>query len=368
MSTEWSGVVTTTTARYLKGAADLTIRDRLWLAWLNRKRRITYNWSGDEVKWQVKFSLPEVVPYSGGIIDFEPSDPYRQLTLGWRGYVVSDTMTERERLMNRGNEALIRRYGEIMKNNRRALDNQLGTEVYVDGNATGYTSRMHGIESFCAAGGTCAVTDKIAVPDDTYAGKSTKLGAEAGTWSSDLTTSPNAVQATDWPSGKGDPEYDYMAPRLMNYDSTAWGTGAQTWLANCDRVIRQANLWTRLNAGPDGRADVVLLAEDMFYDYMNKIEAKSRINLKPTPQVLEMGFDGAQQEGVSIVTEFGVPASTGYLLNFDQMEMRCMYGELYMSKGPEMDINTLSYKYLMAYYGNLCFQPKFFSKIADFVA
>ena len=24
---------------------------------------------------------------------------------------------------------------------------------------------------------------------------------------------------------------------LMNYDSTAWGTGAQTWLANCDQRV-----------------------------------------------------------------------------------------------------------------------------------
>ena len=359
MANEWSAVVNTTTAKYLRGAADLTIRERIVFAMMNRRKRISYNHSGTEVKQQVKFALPEVEPYAGGAIDFEPSDKYRQLTLDWRGYKVKDTMTEKERLMNRGVPALINRYAQIMKDMRQSLEDQFGAEVFNDGGTN--TDRLDGIETFMGTG-TTADGDAIAQPSDTYGGLSTTLGGVAGTWSSDLSTYPNANAETDWPSGSGDTEYDFLSPRCMNFSSSsAWGTGASTWLANCERVIRKAILWTRLGTGKTNRTELCLLADDLYYDYMNKQEAKQRI-IVPYKEVQDLGFDGAKQEGVSIVTEYGITPSRGYLWNMDKCELRCMYGQLFVPRGPERDIRTDSYLFLMGFFGNLVFQPKFFSK------
>ncbi len=361
---EWSAVVNTTATRYLKGASDNTVRDRIVFAMLTRRKRILYGWDGKEVTQQVKFSLPEVEAWSGGTLDFEPADKYRQITLDWRGYKTSDTMTEKERLMNRGVPRLVNRYGKIMVDMRQALDDEFGTEVWNDGNAN--TDRMHGIESFMGNDGNTVVGDRIANPSDTYGGLSTALGNISGTWGA-VGTAPNATAATDWPGGKGDPEYDYLAPRLFNWSSTSWGTGTNTWLANCERVIRQAIIWTRLTTGKNGMADLCLLADGLYYDYMNKQEAKQQI-VVPYKEVQDLGFTGAKQEGVSIVTEFGMTPDTGYMLNFSKMEMRCLYDQLFMPKGPKYDIAGDRYLFAMGWYGNMFFQPKFFSKFLNYAA
>lgn len=371
---EWSAVVNTTATRYLKGASDSTIRDRLIFAMMSRRKRIMYNWDGTDVTQQVKFSLPEVEAYSGGTIDFDPADKYRQINLDWRGYKVSDVMTEKEKLMNRGVPRLVNRYSNIMKDMRQALEDQFGVELYIDGNASGNTARMHGLESFMGGDGNAVLADIIESPSDVYGGLNTELGNQGGTWSTALVdaslTPPNANNGSDWPTGTGDPEHDFISPRLFNWSSSSWGTGssgATSWIDNCERVIRKAIITTRLTTGKNGRADVAMLNDDLYYDYLNKQEAKQRI-VVPHKEVEDLGFEGAKQEGVSIVTEFGMAASTGYLLNIDKMHMRCLYGQLFMPRGPEYSIERDAYLFLMGWFGNLYFEPKFFSKFYPYAA
>ena len=71
MSDEWIGVINTTKPAYMKGASDMTIRRRLFLAMLKRKGRITFNNSGYEMRWQVEFSQPAMNQHGDGpMIDF----------------------------------------------------------------------------------------------------------------------------------------------------------------------------------------------------------------------------------------------------------------------------------------------------------
>jgi hypothetical protein len=68
---EWVGIAHSTRAKYMKGASDLTLRQRLLLALLKKKGRIERNVSGSELKWQVEHSQPVVSSYAdGGQIDF----------------------------------------------------------------------------------------------------------------------------------------------------------------------------------------------------------------------------------------------------------------------------------------------------------
>lgn len=364
---EWAGVVNTTASRYLKGASDSTIRERITLAMMNRRKRISFNWDGKDVTQQIKFSLPEMEAYGGGTLDFEPADKYRQITLDWRGYKVTDTMTEKERLMNRGVPQLVNRYAAIMTDMRQALEDGFGAEMYVDGNASGNENRIHGYESFLADDTNTAVTDICAKPSDTYGGLSTVPGNVAGSWSTNLATSPSAQVATDWPTGSGDCEYDFNSPRLYNWSSTNWGTSTNTWLDNCERVIRRANLLSRLTHGPRGRADLCIVDEAMLFDYLNAQSAKQRI-VVPHKAAQDLGFEAVQQEGIAILTEFDCPSNTGYLLNVDKMQMRCLHGQLFMPRGPEYDIRTDSYLFAMGFFGNLWCQVKFFSKLKNYAA
>ena len=66
MSDEWIGIINTTKPNYMKGASDLTIRKRLFLAMLRRKGKISYNHAGYENRWQLEFSQPTVTQHGDG--------------------------------------------------------------------------------------------------------------------------------------------------------------------------------------------------------------------------------------------------------------------------------------------------------------
>jgi len=364
----WAGVVNTTAPRYLKGASDQTIRTRLFLALLKKHGGITFNETGRDLNWQVEALQPPVSGFSDGAqLDFTRHNKYRQLNIDWRGYTTTDMMTEMETLMNRGDQQLIDRYASILPGLTKSITDKFGTQVYLDGYASGNELLLCGLDSFTGTG-TTVVGDRIAQPSDTYAGKSTAVGNLGGTWSADLTTFPNAAIATDWPSGTGSSEYDYLSPKLMNWSSNAWGTGSVTWEDNCERAIRQLIIWLTLTGGLEGKPDVILLNGDLFYGYENKASAKFR-TITPYKDMEDLGFAGSiQQEGVGIQTEFGIPVNTGYAINFDQVQLRCLTDKLFYSKGPEWDIKVLSWLFAVGYFGNMTWNCKFQGKLKNYAA
>ena len=371
MANEWIGVIHTTAPKYLSGAADNTIRKRLVLSLLKKKGRIKFNESSYECNWDVEFKEQPVEAYGdGGTLNFSRHDLYRQLNIDWRGYKATDLMTEKERLMNDGALAIVRRYDKIMPKLMRSLNNKFCGELFIDGYASGNENRLHGLESFMGIG-TVADTDRVAQPSDTYGGKSTAVANEGGTWSTDLAAAarPNATIATDWPDGNGDAEYDFMSPKLINYGAASgdpWGTGAGTWEANSERALRQSTIWLTHGAGVEGRPDLYLLAGDLFYTYLNKQSGKQRINI-PHKGAQDLGFDDVlNQEGVMIQSDFDVPAGTGYGLNIDQLELSSLDNVLFASRGPEFDIKTDSWLFMVGFFGNARYNPKYFSKFKDY--
>lgn len=360
----WSEVIATTTAEYLKGAADATIRNNPVFAMLQKRKRIEYGQSGTELRWQIKYDLPDVEAYTGGVLDYAESDKHRQLSIGWRGYKVTDTMKELERLENRGPQALIDRYARKFPDMEQALTDKFSTEIYVDGNT--YADRFGGLETFMGDDGNTIAADLVAKPSDTYGGYSTEPGAMTGAWSANMTVPPNATLATDWPSGQGDYGYDWLSPRLVNYSSTSWGTGATDWISNCERALRRAALWTKTLQGKAGKLDLFLMSQDMYYDYLNRISPMRRVDV-PAKEMIELGFDGVMQEGVQLTHEYACPANTCYGLNFSQMMLHMMYDSLFISKGPEYDMRTDAYLFLLATFGNWRFiNPRAFTKLYSY--
>jgi hypothetical protein len=370
MSDEWIGVATTTRPKFMKGASDLTIRSRYLLSRYRQKGRLEFNQSGEECRWQVEFSQPPVESYSdGGLIDFANHDAFRQLVVDWRGYVATDTLSKKQNAMNSGQEALINLFQT--KSNRLAKsirDNFCG-ELFKDGEATGRENCVHGIDTFCNIG-TVANTDLIAQPSDTYGlnAISTVPGGVAGSWSNVLTTFPNSTIATDWPNGQGTTEYDFLSPKLINWSSTNWGTGAQTWEANCWRVISQAITWLTITGGPDGMPDVCLLAPNLFQGYKNHEEAIRRITI-PHKNANDLGFEGnvLNQDGCAIMADFDVPAQQGYMLNTSMVTVSSLMPELFWMEGPDKDPRTLwSYLWGVGFFGNVKYQPKHVAKLKNY--
>lgn len=364
---EWAGVINTTAPKYLKGAADNTIRERLLLSLLKKYGRIQFGQSSYQCTWDVEFAQQPVESYGDmGVLNFSRHDLYRQCTIDWRGYKATDLMSEKERLMNDGAVAIINRYNRIMPTLMKAMKDTFCAELFIDGNAAGNENRLHGLESFMGVG-TTGSADRIAEPSDTYAGRSTALGNQGGTWSSDLSTSPNSTVATDWPNGSGDSEYDYFSPKLINYTASTWADAA-TWEDTCERVLRQATIWLTVTGGMEGRPTCHLLASDLFYTYLNKQETKQRI-VVPHKEAQDLGFgDTLNQEGVMIKYEFDVPAGTGYGINVHQMELASLDGQLFGSRGPEYDIKQDAYLFAVGFFGNCRYNPKHFAKYASYAS
>lgn len=367
MSQEWSGVVNTTITKYMKGAADTTIRKRLLLAWLKSKGRITYGASGKDLQWQLEYRQHQMQSYgSGGSIDFAPLDRFVTCSVDYRGYKQSDAMSEKERLMNRGPQALIDRYSRIAKDMEKNMTNQFPAELYVDGYAAGNENRLIGFDSFTGTSTTVAA-DKIAKPSDTYAGRNTALGDKGGTWTAALSTFPNANVATDWPDGQGTPEYDYFTPKLVNWSSTSWGTGSVLWEDNCERAIRQLVTWNTISGGEQGKPDILVVAPNLWVGYQNHWSAKQRI-MVPHKKSQDLGFeDTLNQEGLGVTSDFDVAANCGYAWNFDETELTCLYPQLFVSQGPELDFRSQMYLFLLGFFGNLKFStPKAMGKTKNY--
>lgn len=369
MSDEWIGVINTTKPQYMKGASDMTIRKRLFLAMLKKKGRITYNNSGYEFRWQVEFSQPVMHQHGdGSMIDFSNHQAFQQAVLPVSGYEISDSITMKQKAMNSGDEALINLFktkqGRIMK----ALQNKMAGEAYKVGGTSGRENCIYGLETCLTERTAPAAGDRVAEPSTTYAGLSTALANQGGTWSA-LGTANNATLANDWPDGQGDTEYDYYAPKLVNWSSTAWGTGATTFEDNCWRVIGQTITWLTITGGDDGAPEVCIMAPSMFQSYKNHEEAIRRISV-PANTANDLGFKGnaLNQDGCTISADFDCPPNTFYMINTSGIEIASWMPELFWMKGPDEDPRA-SYSTLWAsgFYGQMKIEsPKYIAKGKNF--
>ena len=65
-------------------------------------------------------------------------------------------------------------------------------------------------------------------------------------------------------------------------------------------------------------------------------------------------------------TDFDVASNTAYGLNVDQMELASLDNVLFASRGPEYDIKTDSWLFMVGFFGNGRYNPKYFAKISNF--
>ncbi len=368
MSDEWIGVINSTKPKYMKGASDMTIRRRLFLAMLRRKGRITYNNDGYENRWQVEFSQPEMVQHGdGAMLDFGNHDAFRQLVTPWGGYVVTDSLSMKQQAMNKGDSALINLFKTKQERMRKKIDNGLAGEMYRAGGTSGRENCIQGLATFMTERTTPGAADRIAEPGATYGGLNTNLADQGGSWSSNGSSYPNATLAKDFPDGSGDVEYDYLAPKLVNWSSTGWGTNSTTWEDNCWRVIGQTITWLTIQGGDEGMPEICVLASNLFQGYKNHEEAIRRINV-PHKTANDLGFSGnvLNQDGCAISADFDCPYNTGYMVNTSTVEIASLMPELFWMKGPDQDPRTAwSYLWGTGFYGQARWKPKFTAELKN---
>jgi len=367
MSSTWETKVATLIERTVKGAEDLTIVERLELAWLESRGRIETDQSGETVKRSVQKSEPPAEGHAeGAVIDFAPRALWDQAEYGWRGYVATDLMYRQEEMQAKGDVVIVNRFASMLDNLTKAVKNHLHLDLYCDGGASGNEAFLEGVRTFTGhTAGSTAASDKIAYPGDTYHEILCTPGQE-GDWSA-AGTAPNAALASDWPDGQGDSEWHYWTPILAKTDSTAFGDGGG-WAEECEEIMTDVNLWMRLVRGTSGSE--MLLATDGRMNAQFKAKMRSKnYHLAPFKQALDLGFpDVLNYEGMGVYATYALPANTGIVWNFEKVTLYSVAPTLLYSDGPTWSTEKQAWLVLVGYHGNLDFTPRYFAELGAFTA
>lgn len=360
---EWVGIVNTTIHKFIRDYEKNVMRNRKILAKLQADGRVTYGWSGDLVEWRLQYRQHNLQGTADAeTLTFARMDQFVKAQLEYRGYAMTDMVTKKERLMNTGTEAIINRYSEVAGLMMESIEASMGDEFYIDGNATGNEKRMHGIESFMGTTGSAIVGSPVMNPSDSYGGLSTALGDKGGTWTG------------TWPKGKGDPEYDYFSPLVLDATSTlaaasgGWTSSTATWAARCLEILRFALVHSMRNNSGKGHINFGMLNSEYYRLFLESLASKERVVIQTNNKntLRGLGFDDTVFfDGAELTYEFGVPSATAYGFNSNQMELRSMQKKLFDSQGPDFDIAAQAYRFVLDFYGNMYFNPRYFFKIQE---
>jgi hypothetical protein len=362
MASSWQRELNTTIHKFIRQEEENILRDRKLLAMMKSRGRITFNNSGDLVDWKVRYKrAPMRVFRESETLTFGRVNRWKTAQLDWRGYAATDSVTKLEKLKNKGAEAIIKVFQQMTENLMADIEENFGDELYVDGNATGNSGRLHGLESFLGNTGG-ATNGYVATPSDTYAGLLTDLGNYGGNWDT-------ASGASKWPDGKGDPEYDFWTPVIVDYSDTAWAASSKTWASTCEEAIRYGINKMQKNKSRKGMLDMILLEREMYRLLEEKQAAKERIVIKRGDKpggLAAMGFeDTLNIDGVDVTSEYGVPVDSsgygyGYGIPMQHIELASLQDVLFKAELPDFDIASYSDRYVIDFFGNLRMNPRYF--------
>lgn len=365
MPASWQRELHTTIHEYIREEEENILRDRKLLAMMKSRGRITFNHGGDLMDWKVRYKrAPMRVFRESETLTFSRVNRWKTAQLDWRGYASTDSITKLEKLKNKGTEAIIKVFSQMAENLMQDIEENFGDELYVDGNSVANNGRIHGFESFLGVSGA-GVNGFIGVPSDTYAGLSTELGALGGTWASD-------AEGTLWPDSKGDPEYDFWSPLIVDYTDAAWAATTKTWPNTCEEAIRYLIHKLKKNKSKKGEIDMVLLERELYRLFAEKHASKERLVIKRGDKkggLYALGFeDTINIDGVDVTSEYGVPTDSsgfgiGYGVPVNHCELRSLQGQLFVAEMPDFDLASYSERFSIDFFGNLKMNPRYFGAL-----
>ena len=353
-SVDWARSIGTTLVTHLAEEEQATFRKFKVFAALEGSGNVTFNSGGRGFDWQVRYRNVPVSASNGETPKvFSRHNLWQRAYLPYRGYSVTDQITKREMLENRGAQALIDVAGKMSSRLQESMQEHLAKEIYIDGNLPANDLRWHGLESIFATDGSINVTDgtkraggnaadPFLYPLDTYAGLSTELGGVAG----------GLRQTGSWPFVDADPEYDYYSPIVCNAASTYF-TGS-SWGENCIEALRLAVNFAKRNDTKEDQIDMILMDRALYVDFLNKLDSRERAIVTKTNGLRSYGFgDVVEIDGIEAATEYSIPKNTAYGLSIGNMEMRVMTGSLMEAEGPFYNEELSSYRYSVSVLANL---------------
>lgn len=357
----------TTLAHHVKQVEEAFMRNYQIGAILEANGRVNYNNSGEGFDWPVQYRIHTVEGNTGETPrNFARRNLWKTAHQEFRGYQATDSMYYREFLSNRGPEGIVKVYDQFTDRLTTSVKQAMGSEYYVDGEATGYEESWHGLESIFdntnASGTSQTLTynettptarsanaaDIVGYPQGTYAGLNMELGNYGG----------ENESGEYWPDGVADPEFDFWSPLIVNYTTTHsdLSSGTDTWAGQCTDAMRYAIINSQRNVSMEGQITNILLARDLYRQFLETIDDKERIMVTSETGLRALGFKNVVMfDGVEVSWEVAVPTSVGYGINYNMMQLKSMDSQLLRTEGPEYDIHSQSFNAVVSTLSNLLF-------------
>lgn len=366
-----SNRINTTIATYLKGQEDAVKRKHAFWAMVQSRSRMVKNAGGENLTWVVTKARHEMTTNNGEqALTFSQPDQFERAQLEWKGYAATSLITQRQKMLNKGEQALVKLAGEEYERLMDSMRVRVAEEIYNDASATGKTARYDGLETMFAATQSLNITDGTArtadaadlvmYPNDTYAGLATNLGYYGDSWDNSAGYGINST----WPFGRGGYTYDFWTPVILAWDSTALGGSAQTWKVQGESAIRRLIGAVNGRNGAEDAVDLALLQHGMFIDLKELYSGRERINVENS-ELRKFGIkDSLMLDGVEVVGDYGIPGQVGYVLSMDAVTVYSLHKQLFHSFPVDWDLESQTDRLAVRVDGNFKFKtPKRFGKL-----
>lgn len=347
---------TSTLNKYIKSKVDPIFTKSIFMAGLKAHNRISYGVtnSGKKLKWRPRVKRRTIKTASANAVDitFEPTNVRIPVELPWMSYNLGEKISKMDRLVNQGNDVqYVNHVQDVISGLSEDFIEDFASKIYEDASATG-SEELHGLETMMSQSG--AVADGfVGVCDGSYAGQSTVLGAIGGTW----TTGAGSV----WPQGSGKREYGAWTPMIVDYTNSGFGGTAHTWADQWQDALGFAvgYLGTTQNQKPD----ICILNTQLLLDAKNSLREKERFVATSKSKLVDAGFTTLNFEGLELGDEYNVPAATGYVFSWENIELMSMQKQL-VALDKDTVIRTSDDLYAADFYGQIKFQaPSLFAKL-----
>lgn len=355
-------VLHATREQWAKELSNQTIESHVILKLLKEKNRIKYGFAGSKTKWTVKFKQLELEGYADGdSLAFARKTLTKTAELNWRGYKMTDAISEQELLENGdGDTQIIDLFQSKLKQMEEDADDQFCQEFYIDGAAAGNEKRLFGIESFMSVNtGSQTSTDVFAtVLNDTYAGLVTTKGNYGG-------------------QSDQDREYNFWSPVVVSTNRTT-GSGSKAWATDAVESLRYGIIHTRRGVKRNLQLDLIVMSRDNYATLLLQLDSKQRQIVNEKNSIARFGFtDVVQIDGVDCTMDPDIPAKDAagddiraYGFNTSQMELRVLgkKKQLWNASGDTFREDNMHHRFWIGFYGQIVFMsPRHFAKWVDLV-
>jgi hypothetical protein len=325
----------------LDQTTDLTIRKRHLLSFMSNRGRITGPSGGRFVEWPLFANAKRPTGFGRNTPPtFVTADNLRMPQLNWGAYFYGEQLHVIDLEQNMGKERFIDLYANMQRSVEKAFSEEWPALMFQDGTTATEEMPMFGLKSafryYTAATATAGAPrqgyeGKVRLPNGTYAGYDTTLGAIGGNWAgaNGTTTYTNTADSAVfhyWPAGSGEGKFDCWSPLVVNTTSQGWGaTDAAFNETYCEDQLNFGIEYAAKNntVATKGPLELILMSTKNMLIWRKRFQTTQRqiTEMVPTPATGSMttGSMNAWNTGLPCIVHNGCFLATDIDIGDDDL-------------------------------------------------